>query len=306
MGCLRGHTDAGLQMAAAAQAARRCGRAGRPGTTPPEGRCHHAFQRPSLLIGVSARIYYPAGPVLDLGGVWTKTLHYLEQSVAHWVMRGGAMPVMMPAVDSQSVVTRDEINLEPLRGRARRPGAAGRQRPVARKPMARRRWRPNGPATAVRDRYEMELVNAFIAAGKPVFGICRGLQLLNVMHGGTLYQDIATQRPDARQHINRAHYERNLHEVEICRHASGRALRRTAARHASTAFTTRASRTWRRSSRWRRAAPTTASSKPSGAKARTTWRPCSGTRNSTPPASQRCSTTADAADFLHAARAARD
>ena len=27
------------------------------------------FQRPWLLIGVSARIYYPAGPVLDLGGV---------------------------------------------------------------------------------------------------------------------------------------------------------------------------------------------------------------------------------------------
>ena len=43
------------------------------------------FRKPHLLIGVSARIYYPAGPVLDLGGVWTKTLHYLEQSVAHWL-----------------------------------------------------------------------------------------------------------------------------------------------------------------------------------------------------------------------------
>jgi putative glutamine amidotransferase len=27
------------------------------------------FQDPALLIGVSARIYYPSGPVLDLGGV---------------------------------------------------------------------------------------------------------------------------------------------------------------------------------------------------------------------------------------------
>ena len=48
----------------------------------------------------------------------------------------------------------------------------------------------------MRDRYEMELVQAFLAAGKPVFGICRGFQLLNVMHGGTLLQDIPTQRPD--------------------------------------------------------------------------------------------------------------
>ena len=39
-----------------------------------------------LLIGVSARIYHPEGPVLDLGGVWTRTLHYLEQSVVHWVI----------------------------------------------------------------------------------------------------------------------------------------------------------------------------------------------------------------------------
>src|SRR6202012_4259359 len=39
-----------------------------------------------LIIGISARIHHPVGPVLDLGGVYTKTLHYLEQSVAHWVL----------------------------------------------------------------------------------------------------------------------------------------------------------------------------------------------------------------------------
>jgi len=32
-----------------------------------------------LLIGVSARIYYPGSAGMPLGGVWTKTLHYLEQ-----------------------------------------------------------------------------------------------------------------------------------------------------------------------------------------------------------------------------------
>ena len=37
-----------------------------------------------LLIGVSARIYYPGTPGIQEAGVWTKTLHYLEQSVAHW------------------------------------------------------------------------------------------------------------------------------------------------------------------------------------------------------------------------------
>ena len=64
-----------------------------------------------LLIGVSARIYYPGTPGIAEAGVWTKTLHYLEQSVAHWIMRGGACAVMIPAVDSTSVVTRDDLNL---------------------------------------------------------------------------------------------------------------------------------------------------------------------------------------------------
>jgi putative glutamine amidotransferase len=60
---------------------------------------------------------------------------------------------------------------------------------------ARLRCAPNGAGDRVRDEYEIALVRAFSAAGKPVFGICRGLQLINVAHGGTLYQDIATQRP---------------------------------------------------------------------------------------------------------------
>ena len=41
-----------------------------------------------------------------------------------------------------------------------------------------------------RDAFEMELAKKFIEAGKPVMGICRGHQLLNVYFGGSLYQHI--------------------------------------------------------------------------------------------------------------------
>ena len=67
----------------------------------------------------------------------------------------------------------------------------------------------------VRDEYESALVAAFGRAGKPVFGVCRGLQLLNVAFGGTLYQDIATQLPDAVVHRDAAIYDRNFHDVEF-------------------------------------------------------------------------------------------
>lgn len=42
-----------------------------------------------------------------------------------------------------------------------------------------------------RDSAEMKILEAFLATGKPILGICRGAQVLNVYFGGTLHQDIA-------------------------------------------------------------------------------------------------------------------
>jgi len=42
-----------------------------------------------------------------------------------------------------------------------------------------------------RDTYELALIKAVHAAHKPIFGICRGLQILNVCYGGTIYQDLS-------------------------------------------------------------------------------------------------------------------
>ena len=47
-----------------------------------------------------------------------------------------------------------------------------------------------------RDEVDFELLKAFIEAGKPVFGICRGFQLINIYFGGDLYQDI----PESKLH----------------------------------------------------------------------------------------------------------
>lgn len=172
------------------------------------------FQKPTMLIGVSARIYYPQGPVLDLGGVWTKTLHYLEQSVAVWLINGGALPVMIPAFESQSLLRREDLNLmnyvEALDGLVLQGG-----NDVAPESYGETPLRPEWGGDAIRDRYEIELIHAFVAAGKPVFGICRGLQVLNVAFGGTLWQDLPTQCPDSAQHINESIYEKNVHALTI-------------------------------------------------------------------------------------------
>ncbi len=169
---------------------------------------------PPLLIGLSARIYTPGSAGVALPGVWTKTLHYLEQSVAHWLLRGGALPVMVPAVDSTSLVLRSDIDLshyaKALDGLVLQGGNDVAPQHYGEEPL-----HDDWHGDRVRDLYEMELIRAFVAAGKPVFGICRGLQLINVSYGGTLWQDITTQQPGALQHRVAGRYEQHFHRVEF-------------------------------------------------------------------------------------------
>ncbi len=167
-----------------------------------------------LLIGVSARIHYPEAADRATSGVWSKTIHYLEQSVAHWLLHGGAIAVMVPAVSEGSVVLRSDLNLRDyaaaLDGLVLQGGNDVAPESYGETPLDAA-WQGD----RVRDRYEMALIRAFVDAGKPVFGICRGLQLLNVTFGGTLLQDIATQRPGALAHREPGRYEHHHHAVEF-------------------------------------------------------------------------------------------
>jgi putative glutamine amidotransferase len=51
-----------------------------------------------------------------------------------------------------------------------------------------------------RDRVELALARWAMEEGKPVLGVCRGMQLINLAAGGTLYQDIAEQLPGSIKH----------------------------------------------------------------------------------------------------------
>ena len=63
------------------------------------------------------------------------------------------------------------------------------------------------------DEMELKLFDAFLKAGKPILGICRGQQLINVALGGTLIQDIPTQRHDALAHRNDDETHTAFHRV---------------------------------------------------------------------------------------------
>lgn len=73
----------------------------------------------------------------------------------------------------------------------------------------------NGPIEPVRDRFELPLVRWALEQGVPILGICRGMQVLNVAAGGTLYQDIPSQTGTRLQHRQKAPRSYATHGVNV-------------------------------------------------------------------------------------------
>lgn len=68
-----------------------------------------------------------------------------------------------------------------------------------------------------RDRMELDLVKLAVDAGKPLLGICRGFQVVSVALGGSLYEDILDQHPEALKHDYFPDYPRDrlAHPVRV-------------------------------------------------------------------------------------------
>ena len=162
-----------------------------------------------LKIGISACFMHPDAARASFA---FKTLQYIEQSMAHWVMSGGALPVMVPSPMGSTVYANVDANdyAQWLDGLVLHGGADVWPGSYGEEPL-QDAWRGD----RIRDDYEQALVHAFVKAGKPVFGVCRGLQLINVAFGGTLYQDIATQLPDSRTHRDGQAYDKHFHTLKI-------------------------------------------------------------------------------------------
>ncbi len=160
----------------------------------------------ALRIGLSACFFHADPQRAIFKG---KTLQYVEQSMARWVQSEGALAYLIPSPEEGSQASLASYASD-LDGLVLQGGSDLSPLSYGEKPI-----RPEWSGDRVRDVYELELVREFLAARKPVLGVCRGYQLLNVAFGGTLYQDIAFQLPDAGDHRNWEAYDSNHHRVVI-------------------------------------------------------------------------------------------
>ena len=136
-----------------------------------------------------------------------KTLLYLEESMAKWIMNQGAMPVLIPRSSPKFSLKQF---LQELDGVILQAGSDVSPVSYQEKPQ-----RPEWTGDGIRDQYEIEIIETCIAQKKPLLGVCRGAQILNVAFGGTLYQDIQVQKKDAQVHRNSDVYDQLFHKIKL-------------------------------------------------------------------------------------------
>ncbi len=155
------------------------------------------------VIGVTATLKQDVDPVADrpLGRFVRSDLDYVAG-----VAQAGGVPVILPPLAQSAGEMARGIDGLVLSGGSDLDPRYYNEKPVP----------ELGPTIPERDAFEMALVKEALGRRLPVFGICRGLQVLNVALGGTLYQDLPSQLDEAMiAHRQRTPKWQWTHEVEV-------------------------------------------------------------------------------------------
>ena len=155
-------------------------------------------------IGLSACIFHPDSERPIFKG---KSLLYAEESMFGWVAEHGGLPVCLPrpilGLSNDDIL--DGVDGILLQGGVDMSPSSYSEAPIS------ETWLGD----KARDDYEIALVLRALERKIPVLAVCRGVQVLNVALGGSLYQDLQTQIPESREHRNADVYDALHHDIEL-------------------------------------------------------------------------------------------
>ena len=154
------------------------------------------------IIGISAGIL--KAPDAFLGEL---TRAYVNEDYVHAVEAAGGIPLIIPVAASPESVARQVALCDGIimsGGPDVKPCFYGEEpHPLL------------GEVNERVDIHQLALVKAALAADKPLLGICRGLQIMNVALGGTLYQDLSEFPKKVLKHLQGAERSEGTHHVSI-------------------------------------------------------------------------------------------
>ncbi|HXH19363.1 MAG TPA: gamma-glutamyl-gamma-aminobutyrate hydrolase family protein [Chitinophagales bacterium] len=136
-----------------------------------------------------------------------KTLCYIDKDMARYLSRKDVMPVMIPDLEDEELYP----FLNEMNGFVFHGGTDVAPQTYHEEPILEGKW----PGDAYRDAFELKILDYAVKNDVPVLGICRGFQIMNVYFGGTLYQDIATQKPNSLVHRDAEKYDQLSHPIAL-------------------------------------------------------------------------------------------
>ena len=143
---------------------------------------------------------------------------FMVPAYARSIEASGGIPVMLPLTADEAVLRQ----LAALCAGFLLPGGQDISPMVYDEPVSE----GCGPCCAELDRMELLLLRELLDRDKPVFGICRGLQFLNAALGGTLYQDLPSERPAGISHRQTQSADAPCHSVMLAEGSPLQALLR--------------------------------------------------------------------------------
>jgi putative glutamine amidotransferase len=160
-------------------------------------------EKAPLIAITSSRVTGGAWGMYSLGHFMDYTFSDYSQAILH----AGGAPVIVPAAQDRRSLG---AILDSVQGLILSGGPDVHPRRYGEEPLA-----GLGEVDEALD--QMELLAAALALEKnlPLLGICRGIQVLNVALGGTLYQDISSQVPESICHTPKTDKAVNTHTVNI-------------------------------------------------------------------------------------------
>lgn len=138
------------------------------------------------LIGITA------GEIYNREHPWAPVTYGQSHTYLDAIIRAGGIPVILPVTNNPEVIQQICEKIDGLLmsgGNDITPSLYGEE------PYEQVR-----DPSPTRDTAEKTILDQVIQTTKPILAICRGMQFVNVYKGGTLYQDIATDLPQALNH----------------------------------------------------------------------------------------------------------
>lgn len=154
------------------------------------------------IIGISGSV------IIDDGGIFPGYRRsYVNEDYVDSVVQNGGVPYIIPFTEDNEVI-REQLNH--VQGLILSGGHDVDPRFYGEEPLQK-----IGATWPERDHFDMLLLKLAEENGIPVLGICRGAQIINVAHGGTLYQDLSYRKELTLKHMQGHTPALPTHSMEV-------------------------------------------------------------------------------------------